>query len=277
MPFNSENNKIPKIIWILWLQGWSKAPNIVKISLKSWKKNNPDFIVINLDLINLVNFISLESYNRIISNEKEYEALSDEIRLELLTQQGGVWVDATTICAKPLSLWLSDHLEQGFFAFDKPSTNRMISTWFIAAEKNNYLVRQWRDSSIKYWTNRKKRDNYFWVHNLFAEIYESDCQFKLLWDDVRKISAAHDFHFGPEDQRLINSPSIDYLKGLLTPKVPVFKLTHKLSAKLSIVSLAKLIYMNTQQILFYKYLLKLLILGINIKNYINSIRFIKNI
>lgn len=267
MQFKKEHNlKIPKKIWILWLQGWSAAPNIAKISKKSWERNNADFDVIALDLNNLADFIPEEAYKRIISKTKENEALSDEIRLELLTQQGGVWVDATTICAQPLSQWMNEHIHYGFFAFNKPAPDRMIATWFIAAKPNNYLVRQWRDSAIKYWAKRKVRDNYFWVHNLFAEVYESDPEFKLIWDAVPKISAIHDFHFVPEDQRLKNPPNIEYLEGMLNPPAPVFKLTHKLLENIPINSLQNLIYLSVYNNFIFRITVKLIKMKMKIFN-----------
>jgi mannosyltransferase OCH1-like enzyme len=41
-------------------------------------------------------------------------------RLCLLRTHGGVWVDATVFCRRPLDEWLPEHAASGFFAFANP-------------------------------------------------------------------------------------------------------------------------------------------------------------
>ena len=96
--------------------------------------------------------------NRILSTNAPREALSDLVRLELLHRYGGVWGDATTVCAKPLDGWLNQYARHGFFAFDRPGPDRMISTWFLAAHKGSYIVERWRDAAARYWRDRIERD-----------------------------------------------------------------------------------------------------------------------
>ena len=44
-------------------------------------------------------------------------AESDLLRLYLLNKYGGVWVDSTNLCRRPLNDWLPSAASQGFFAF----------------------------------------------------------------------------------------------------------------------------------------------------------------
>lgn len=44
-------------------------------------------------------------------------AESDILRLYLLKKYGGVWVDATNLCRRPLDAWLPSAACEGFFAF----------------------------------------------------------------------------------------------------------------------------------------------------------------
>ena len=44
-------------------------------------------------------------------------AESDLLRLYLLNKYGGVWVDSTNLCRRPLDDWLPSAARQGFFAF----------------------------------------------------------------------------------------------------------------------------------------------------------------
>ena len=217
----------PKIIWSLWLQGWENAPRVVLASRSSWESRNPGWAVHCLDLRNLAHFLPPDIIERMLSTPKEAEALSDQIRLELLHRYGGVWADATAMCAAPLDEWLAAAMPNGFFAFARPGPTRMLSTWFLAAEKGVYIAERWREASWSYWSDRTTRHSYFWVHELFAKVYEGDPGFRAMWDGTPQISAVHRFHFGPNSTELLDRPPADMEDLLRAPPVPVFKLTHK--------------------------------------------------
>lgn len=226
----TQNTRLPKIIWILWLQGWDVAPPVAHASLASWRGRNPDWHVNALDLQALSQFIPASDLERIIGTDKEPEAASDQIRIELLHRYGGVWADATTICARSLDDWLHDAMASGFFAFSRPGPDRMLSSWFLAAEKGSYVVEVWRAAVIRYWFGRLVRDDYFWFHKLFATAYEDDDAFRVLWDAVPEFPASNPFHFGPNSSALLAPPTSYYNQTLSNPPTPVFKLTHKFSA-----------------------------------------------
>jgi hypothetical protein len=180
-----------------------------------------------LDDESLAEFLGEEAMRRIFARPKEPEALSDEIRVELLRRWGGVWADATAMCAKPLDEWLPQKMTSGFFAFERPTADRMLASWFLAATPRNYIIEKWHDSVLHYWEAHTARDDYFWFHNLFAAQYAEDAKFRALWDLTPTLPAKHDFHFSPDDPRLRAQPppgTEDKLKS----SAPVFKLTHKL-------------------------------------------------
>ena len=215
------------------MQGWECAPKVVQASQASWANRNPGWKIWLLDRNSLADFIPPDHLKRILSTHAPNEALSDLIRLELLHRYGGVWADATTICAKPLDSWLDHYAKQGFFAFDRPGPNRMVSTWFLAAHKGSHIVNRWREAAAEYWRDRLQRDDYFWIHNLFGEVYESDPTFRSVWDSTPKISAIHPFHFGPNATVLLEPPAPLHRVGLQSPPAPVFKLTHKLGESMT--------------------------------------------
>jgi len=181
-----------KTLYILWFQGFNNAPQITKKCVQSWKFYNPDWNIILIDNSNLKNYIQLENYVDIINNRLDKigpTALSDVVRLILLSLYGGLWVDATTFCNKPLNDWLPDYINNGFFAFNKPGPDRLLSTWFIYSEKDNYITNIWLKSVVNYFKNHFKPHTYYWVHYLFGDLYKSDNTFKDMWDNVPKLSA----------------------------------------------------------------------------------------
>ena len=187
-------------------------------------------------------YVNSQAFARIAAVPKEPEAFADQIRIELLHTHGGVWADATAMCATPLDDWLPERMTaSGFFAFDRPTPDRMIASWFLAACVPCNIVAQWRASVAGYWTGRESRHDYFWFHELFAALYEEDRSFRSDWQATPSLPARHAFHFGPEDRRLTSVPTPDDIAALASPPSPVFKLTHKLSESAGSSSLLQLL------------------------------------
>lgn len=220
---------IPKTIWTLWLQGWDQAPELARACLASWRRLNPDWTVRALDERAVENFLSQSDRYWIFAAKKPDEALSDQIRIALLREHGGVWADATTMCARPLDDWLPAHQTSGFFAFERPGPKRMLASWFLAAAIDNYVVRRWREDCIEFWKDRTDRGDYFWFHQLFEAAYATNSAFKSLWDSTPKLTADHLLHFKPgvNADRLPLPITAEYEAALRTPPHPVFKLTRK--------------------------------------------------
>jgi len=242
-----------KTIWFLWLTGLNDAPGVVNKCYESWLKHNPDWNIIFLDKNNIHNYhpIEITEYTPVV--------LSELLRINLLPKYGGVWVDATCFCNKPLNTWLFDYLQTGFFAFDRPGPDRMISSWFMASEKENYITLEYQKAANNYWavnpdvtliesskwawlrkylerydtsiwfkpfiTKTLKVHPYFWFHYLFRQLYLADDRFKKIWDSTPKVSA--DIPHKPQIIGLLN-PLNPEIKAEIDNKVsPVYKLTWK--------------------------------------------------
>jgi Capsular polysaccharide synthesis protein len=222
---------LPKIIWMLWHQGWDQAPAIAHAARRSWAGRNPEWELRALDRTSLATFLPAATMEDIYGKPKEQESMANLVRMELLYRHGGVWADATTLCLRPLDDWLPAAMPRGFFAFDRPAENRMLATWFLASLPQNNLVGTWRNVMNAYWQGRDARHVYFWMHGLFAQCYENDPVFRAIWDGTPRLSARHPFHFGPDSPALLAAPrgdlGVDLAALLANPPAPVFKLTHK--------------------------------------------------
>ena len=221
---------LPKIIWTLWLQGWDSAPDLARASLASWRRANPGWRVHALDRSTLARFLSPEELADILVEEREIEALSNQVRIRLLQKYGGVWVDATTICVQPLDEWLPARMTSGFFAFARPGPDRLLSSWFMAAVKGSYIVEQWSRRVTEYWRGRSQRHIYYWFHGeLLSNLHASDSHVRQLWDAAPTLVSRHKGHFGPDTPRLIESTGGELPALLTTPPSPVLKLTRKIT------------------------------------------------
>ena len=215
-----------KIIYILWLQGFDNSPDIITQCINSWKHYNPSWKIILIDNKNLNNYINLEQFID-KSFTYDYTALSDIIRILLLKKYGGLWVDATTFCNKQLDDWLLSFIKEGFFAFNKPGPDRLLSSWFIYAEKENHIIDLWFNQTLQYIKINKKPHTYFWFHHLFEICYNNDTKFKEIWDNVPKLDANG---LGPhylQEKGLFNNLNKCIKENIDNKIIPLFKLTYK--------------------------------------------------
>jgi hypothetical protein len=252
---------LPKTIWILWFQGIHNAPYVVRKCYESWVERNPGWQVRFIDEHQLTNVGSMDYTAGEVRSLSRQHA-SDLLRLDLLTNHGGVWVDATCFCMLPLDEWLFPYMESGFFAFDRPGRDRIMSSWFLAAEPGNHLVSHMFTFMPSYWiSSRVRRDSrdplvwiltqllqvspqtrgwwfshllrdrlgmipYYAVHYGFEKLIREDPECGQIWSHTPKISAD-----GPH--RLfaagLLSPATDSVRAEIDRReVPVYKTTWKL-------------------------------------------------
>jgi hypothetical protein len=51
------------------------------------------------------------------------------------------------------------------------------------------IVSIWSEAVERYWSERTECDQYFWLHNLFADCYRKNEEFQALWDRTPKVPA----------------------------------------------------------------------------------------
>lgn len=174
-------------IFLFWDKGLSAAPEIVRLCVASWSEMNPDWEVIVLDGAAAEGILPRSRLRPDIS----VNHYSDILRTELLLREGGVWADATCLCAAPLDHWIGMLFQQtDFFAFDRPGRDRQISTWFLASVPGNALMRRWNEMQTLYWAPwRRSEVPYFASHALFEYLVRFDPRMRRAWSGVPKLSA----------------------------------------------------------------------------------------
>ncbi|ARN72875.1 capsular polysaccharide synthesis protein [Oceanicoccus sagamiensis] len=244
---NKDNSHaIPKKIWFLWLQGYDEAPKLVQRCFESWQYHNPDWELTFLTEDNMADYIDLG-----LPAEKMAKLtrplISDLVRLKLLAEHGGVWVDSTCICKQPLDHWLGQYLDSGFFVFHQHDKERILTSWFMASEPGNALTSKMYHGFSDYFLNnsfsnygRFKRplrkltekilnksprttrywfspfvskvlriSPYFAIHYLFEKLVFEDSVCKAIWESTNDFPAV-----APQKIRRV---------GPLTPITPELK------------------------------------------------------
>jgi hypothetical protein len=200
-----------------------QMPHLVSRCIESWVEKNPDWEVRVIDKVNVLNYVSLPD---LTVKKITAASLSDILRVSLLHEYGGVWVDATLYCNRPLDEWLMNHFSEGFFAFSKPHGNIMVASWFLAAEEHNLIIEDWYAAVIEFWAQNNSAKAYFWFHHLFRQIYESIPEVANKWNKVNHISAD-----GPHSLQL-KAGMFGNNSQLVDTNAPVYKLNYRFDAKL---------------------------------------------
>ena len=133
---------IPKIIHYVWVGGKPLTP-LAERCIESWKKHCPDYEIKRWDESNFD--INENQYCKEAYDSKKWAFVSDYIRLKVLHEEGGIYMDTDVEVIKPLDSFLIDPAFSGF------ENETMIPTGIIAAEKGN----GWINNLLKDYANRK--------------------------------------------------------------------------------------------------------------------------
>ncbi len=118
--------KIPRIIHYCWFGGNPK-PELALKCIESWRKNCPDYKIIEWNENNFD--INYNDYVREAYESKKWAFVTDVVRLYALTQYGGVYMDTDVEVLRPLDSLLEYQAVSGF------ETDIDIPTGLMACEK----------------------------------------------------------------------------------------------------------------------------------------------
>jgi capsular polysaccharide synthesis len=192
-PKKTFNNE--KIIWQFWGQGWDfeKLPDVVKISYKSVEKYKKDYEIIHLDMSNINDYLEIPAYilKKVENKKMGFAHFTDIIRLALLYNYGGVWIDATILLTDYLP---QEYFEMDYFMFQRDDNLENKKDWedyddfyfswnnemkvrvlnsIIFAKKNNEIIKTLLDMLLIFWEHNDLVPNYFFLQVLYTELIEN--------------------------------------------------------------------------------------------------------
>lgn len=224
-------------IWIYWDSGWDNAPALSQICAKSWQMYHPVNSAFELKKINWLDVTGMLDLDKYKNKRIDPTAMSDIVRLEIVNNYGGLWVDSTVLCLNSLDSWLLNLIEEhNFWSYNGHVRNAkhiINSSWFIASSLDgSYIMKQWIKELHSYWLNRTSKDTYFWVFFLFSKLYYNDPVFKRLWDNTPHLDA-----YGRENGPHFFAPYLDFLFGPLTEKAELY--IENISEKTNVLKLTR--------------------------------------
>lgn len=126
---------IPKVIHYCWF-GRNPKPELALHCMESWKKFCSDYEVIEWNEYNF-DIQSAPLYVQQAYNEKKWAFVTDYVRLYVLFNYGGIYMDTDVEVLKPLDVFLT---HKGFSGFEMETA---IPTGIMASEKAHPLIELW--------------------------------------------------------------------------------------------------------------------------------------
>ena len=217
-------------IWTNWMQGMENAPEVVQKCYASMCKHVTNRPIVVITEKNLREYVTLPDYimEKYKKGKISMAHFSDLVRLELLANYGGTWIDSTVYCSgEPYpsyvlnsELFLYQHVQSG-----PKGQTRSISNWLITADSGNPIILLTRALLYEYWKRYDYALDYFIFHNFlqmaieaypevwnkvvpFSNVTPHLLQFHLFeqydpqkWENLRKQTSFHKltYKFNPKD------------------------------------------------------------------------------
>jgi len=149
----SKQTIIPKKIWTYWHD--DNLPDVIKRCIDNWRKYNPDYEIIILNNNNYTDYIKkCDILNYPAS--RFHARVADFMRIHVLNQNGGIWLDASTILHESLD-WVLKKYDEGKYEYigyhivskeTKPEYP-VIENWFMAAPKGSKFIQLWLEKFLE--------------------------------------------------------------------------------------------------------------------------------
>lgn len=174
IPHQSSNK-----VWICWFQGMENAPEIVKKCYESLNTHLTDREIVLITSENLNKYVHFPDYivKKWKNGQITHTHLTDLLRLELLINYGGMWIDATVFCSENRESIPDYFFDSELFFYQNLKPGRdgnafYISSWLMSAKSNNKVLMATRELCYEYWKKNYSMDDYFLLHAFFSIILD---------------------------------------------------------------------------------------------------------
>ncbi len=176
-------------IWICWWQGMENAPDVVKLCFEKVKKFAGSRKVILITKENYKQYVDIPNYiiEKVNKGVITITHLSDILRMNLLSEHGGIWLDATCF----LTDNIFNDLNLDFYTIKLPHNENEICVsdgrwcgFFMSGTKNNVLFDFAKEFFNEYWKNENSLIDYFLIDYTIAIAYDNIKYVKQMIDKV---------------------------------------------------------------------------------------------
>ena len=136
---------IPKRIFYVW-GAEEKKPRDVNLCLLSWKREMPDYEIIEINEKSVEYFdfqkeLKNNAYFKAVYDRKMYAFVSDYIRLKVLYNHGGIYLDTDVFVLKNLTPFLTEPAFVGIQGNSKDTDYDWVEPAILGAQKGNTFIK----------------------------------------------------------------------------------------------------------------------------------------
>ena len=215
-------------VWIFWYQGETAMSEIVKICYNSIVSNIHDRPVHLLTKDNIASHVTLPNYiyDRLNRGELSYTHFSDILRICLLFDKGGIWMDSTLLITDSISIPAPDYFHSIKIVTGSNTTISAYrwATFFLASTHGNPAFGTIQSIFLKYLQEYNKMIDYLLIDYIFDLIYRKNDSFRRSVDTM-PYTSPYLHQLLSEMNQPYDAEKFDRIKQETT----VFKLNHRLS------------------------------------------------
>ena len=213
-------------VWVCWWTGEETAPPLVRQCIKSIRKNAGTHPVHLITKDNYRDFLEIPAFmlEKVQSGHMGFAHLADYIRVKLLAEHGGLWLDATMFCSDtvpescfsvPMFTCKSPRAKNGYV-----SESRWV-TFCLGGWKGNVFYRFLVDGFEEYWKTNPCAIDYLFFDYMILLAYERIDSVRRLLDELPENTPHRDSLQAAMNERLPASA----LEEVLRPDTVLYKLS----------------------------------------------------
>lgn len=214
-------------IWFCWIQGEDNMPEIPKLCLEKLRKYSNQHPVIIITYNNFLEYVELPDYILDLYRKGKITNahFSDILRMNLIFQNGGFWMDATMLLTEPID---EDIFKKEFYTIKIKEFGNFVSRcrwngFCIAGHKNNILTSYVVEIFNKYWEKETCLIDYFLIDYAIDIAYKKDIRVRNIIDNIEYSNL--NLH---KLSSIINYKYDSNLYSILTEETSMFKLNWKM-------------------------------------------------
>ena len=176
-------------IWVCWWSGLNYAPELVRICVESTYQNAGNHPVHLITEETYQNYLEIPGYmlEKVESGKMGFAHLADYIRVKLLADYGGLWLDATIFCSGRIPDICFDlpvftckgPVRKGHYLSDYRWVTFCLGGW-----RENVFYRILAEVFETYWSKNKYAVDYLFFDHIILSIYEQHPVVRKLLDDI---------------------------------------------------------------------------------------------
>ncbi len=185
-PVSTQKNPYPNKIWMFWYNGNVDIPPIFRHCLRSIEENAGEKEIILLNRKNMEHYVEIPGYifdkhqrGYILTSE-----LADILRLSLLKNYGGLWMDATVFLSGPIP---KPFLQNRLFLYQQEfptGIQRSTANWMISSDPHNPIIFGTLQCLLEYWKYEYYHNDYYIMHFYWDLVANYADMFQKAWAKV---------------------------------------------------------------------------------------------